>query len=100
MVSTAIVYVAQRRDGELMALFDQEERRIQARADAAREDARNKLWRTQCAPKFANAGLTAKQIEVARATFCAGFDSGWESHQAFLMSEFILDNQKKTVHRA
>lgn len=83
-----------------MSNFSDEERRIQARSDAAREEQREKLWRTQCLPKFGNAGLTTKQIEVAKATFCAGFDAGWESHQAFLMSEFIRDNQKQKVHLA
>jgi hypothetical protein len=83
-----------------MASFDEAERQIQARADAAREEQREKLWRTQCLPKFANGGLNAKQIEVAKATFCSGFDVGWESHQAFLMGEFIRDNQKKKVHLA
>lgn len=83
-----------------MASFDEEERRIQTRADAAREEHREKLWRTQCVPKFANAGLTPQQIEIAKATFCAGFDAGWESHQAFLMSEYIRENQKQKVHLA
>lgn len=83
-----------------MGTFDQEERKIQARSDAARKEQRDKLWRTQCLPKFANAGLTVQQIEAAKNTFCAGFDAGWESHHAFLMSEFILDNQKKKVHLA
>jgi hypothetical protein len=83
-----------------MASFDQEERKIQARADRAREEQREELWRTQCAPRFSNAGLSPQQIEVAKSTFCAGFDAGWESHQAFLMTEFILDNQKKKVHLA
>jgi hypothetical protein len=83
-----------------MASFDEEERKIQARADQAREEQRDKLWRTQCLPKFSNAGLTPQQIEAAKNTFCAGFDAGWESHQAFLMSEFIRDNQKKKVHLA
>lgn len=83
-----------------MASFDKEERKIQARADQARAEQRDKLWQTQCLPRFANAGLTAQQIEAAKHMFCSGFDSGWESHQAFLMSEFILDNQKKKVHLA
>jgi hypothetical protein len=83
-----------------MATFDEEERRIQERADRAREEYRDKLWRTQCLPKFANAGLTAQQIEAAKNTFCAGFDAGWESHQAFLMGEYIRDSQKKKVHLA
>lgn len=83
-----------------MAAFDEEERRIQARADAAREEQRDKLWRTQGLPRFTNAGLNPQQIEAARSMFCAGFDAGWESHQAFLMSEFIFDNQKKKVHLA
>jgi len=83
-----------------MGIFDEEERQIQERADQSRDEQREKLWRTQCLPRFANGGLTPQQIEVAKATFCAGFDAGWESHQAFLMSEFIRDNQKKKVHLA
>lgn len=83
-----------------MSRFDEQERQIQVRADRAREEHRDKLWRTQCLPKFANAGLTPQQIEAAKNTFCAGFDAGWESHQAFLMSEFIQDSQKKKVHLA
>jgi hypothetical protein len=39
-------------------------------------------------------------VEAAKNMFGAGFDAGWESHQAFLMSEFILDSQKKKVHLA
>ena len=83
-----------------MASFEDEARKIQARADRARDAQREKLWQTQCLPKFANAGLTAQQIEVAKRTFFAGFDAGWESHQAFLMNEYILDNQKNKVHLA
>jgi hypothetical protein len=83
-----------------MASFDDEERKIQNRADRAREEQRDKLWRTQCVPKFAGAGLTTEQIDAARKTFCAGFDAGWESHQVFLMSEFVLANQKQKVHLA
>lgn len=83
-----------------MGIFDSEESRIQAAADAAREQQRDNIWRTQCLPRFLNAKLTGQQIEVARRTFCAGFDAGWEAHQAFLMSEFIRDNQKKKVHLA
>jgi hypothetical protein len=83
-----------------MAIFDPAESEIQARADRAREEQRDKLWRTQCMPKFANAGLNAQQIAVAKSTFCAGFDAGWESHQAFLMAEFIRDTQKQKVHLA
>lgn len=83
-----------------MTNFDDDEKQIQSRADRAREEQREKLWKTQCAPKFSNGGLNDKQIEVAKRTFCAGFDAGWESHQAFLMSEFILENQKKKVHLA
>ena len=79
---------------------DKEERQIQIRADRAREEQRDKLWRTQCLPKFAGAGLLPEQIDAARKTFCAGFDAGWESHQAFLMSEFIRENQKQKVHLA
>jgi hypothetical protein len=83
-----------------MAAFEKEERRIQADADRAREEQRDKLWRTQCLPNFVNAGLTYKQIDAARKMFCTGFDAGWESHQAFLLSEFIRDNQKKKVNLA
>jgi hypothetical protein len=83
-----------------MASFEEEERKIQARADKARDEQREALWRTQCLPRFSNAGLTPQQIEVAKSTFCAGFDAGWESHQAFLMNEFIRENQKQKVHLA
>jgi hypothetical protein len=83
-----------------MGKFDEDERQMQSRADRAREEQRDKLWRTQCVPKFAEAGLLPEQIDAARKTFCAGFDAGWESYQAFLMSEFILDNQKQKVHLA
>lgn len=84
----------------MMASFDEAERQIQARSDRAREEQREKLWRTQAVPKFANAGLTPQQIEIAKGMFCAGFDAGWESHQAFLMSEFLRDNQRQKVHLA
>lgn len=83
-----------------MASFDKEERKIQARADEARVEQREKLWQTQCLPRFSKAGLTAQQIEAAKTVFCSAFDSGWESHQAFLMSEFIRENQKQKVHLA
>jgi hypothetical protein len=83
-----------------MSTFDEEERRTQARSEAARDDQREKLWMTQCAPRFAKGGLNSEQVQAAKNTFCAGFDAGWESHQAFLMSEFIRDSQKKKVHLA
>lgn len=83
-----------------MSRFDAEERRIQDRADKAREEQREKLWSTQVRPKFEGTGLTLAQIDTARAMFCAGFDAGWESHQAFLMAEFIRENQKQKVHLA
>jgi hypothetical protein len=83
-----------------MGFFETEQEAIQARADRAREKQRDELWRSQCLPKFQQGGLTGEQIDAARRTFCAGFDAGWESHQAFLMGEYIRDNQKKKVHLA
>jgi hypothetical protein len=83
-----------------MASFDKEERRIQARADEARDEQKDQMWRTQCLPRFAQGALTPEQIDAAKNVFRAGFDAGWESHQAFLMSEFIRDSQKKKVHLA
>lgn len=84
----------------MMASFDQEERRIQAAADQARERARDEMWQKQMYPKFKQGGLAAEQIDAARRMFLAAFDAGWESHQAFLMGEFIRENQKQKVHLA
>jgi hypothetical protein len=83
-----------------MAIFDRAERQIQDRSDLAREEQREKLWRTQCLPKFSSGGITQQQIEVAKGMFCAGFDAGWHSHQAFLLNEFIRENQTQKVHLA
>ena len=83
-----------------MGRFEDQERRMQNRSDRAREEQRDLLWRTQCVPRFVDQGLTPEQIDVARKMFIAGFDAGWESHQAFLMSEFIRENQKQKVHLA
>lgn len=83
-----------------MAIFDKVEQSIQEREDFARDAQRYELWTTQVRPKFVNAGLTKEQIEAAKSMFCRGFDAGWESHRAFLMNEFIQDNQKNKVHLA
>jgi hypothetical protein len=83
-----------------MAIFDKAEPQIQDRSDLAREEQRDKLWRTQCLPEFARGGITQQQIEPAKAMFCAGFDAGWHSHQAFLLKEFIRENKTQKVHLA
>ena len=81
-------------------MADHEADIIQARADLARDRQREELWRSQVLPRFTGKGLTKEQIAAARSVFNSGFDAGWESHQAFLMAEFIRENQKQKVHLA
>jgi hypothetical protein len=83
-----------------MSNFDRESAAIQERSDRARERQRDETWEKQMQPKFERERLRPEQISTARALFCAAFDAGWDSHQAFLMNEFIRENQKQKVHLA
>lgn len=83
-----------------MGMADKQADEIQARADRARDAAREDAWKIQVHPRFVEGGLNRDQIDAARRVFCAAFDAGWESHQAFLMAEFIRENQQQKVHLA
>jgi hypothetical protein len=65
-----------------------------------RDSACDELWRTQVLPRFRQAAMSAPQIDAARKMFRAGFESGWDSHQAHLTKQFIAEHQKKKVHLA
>jgi formamidopyrimidine-DNA glycosylase len=58
------------------------------------------VWRAQVLPKFRAAHLSEQQTEAAHKMFKAGFESGWQAHQAMLTKEFIRESQKQKVHLA
>lgn len=68
--------------------------------EKVRDKMRDELWRSQVLPKFREAGMSAPQIDAAMKMFYAGFESGWDSHEAHLTKQFIVKNQKQKVHLA
>jgi hypothetical protein len=65
-----------------------------------RDKMRDDLWRSQVLPKFRKTSLSDMQIDTAMKMFNAGFETGWESHKAHLVKQFIVENQKQKVHLA
>lgn len=65
-----------------------------------RNKMRDEMWRSQVLPKFREAAMSDAQIDAAMKMFNAGFESGWDSHKAHLLTQFIVENQKQKVHLA
>jgi hypothetical protein len=68
--------------------------------DHLRDDIRARAWNEELLPKFRKAGLNAQQIDAANSMFTAGFETGWETHKAHLLKQYIAENQKQKVHLA
>lgn len=68
--------------------------------DRFRDSMCDDLWRDQVLPRFRQAGMSAPQIDAARKMFRSGFESGWDSHKAHLVKQFVAENQKQKVHLA
>lgn len=62
-----------------------------------RNHMRDDLWRDQVLPKFREAAMSEVQTEAAKRMFNAGFESGWESHKAHLVKQFVAENSKQKV---
>ncbi len=68
--------------------------------DKIRTKMRDELWASKVLPKFREAKMSEVHIDAANRMFNAGFESGWESHKAHLVKQFVVENQKQKVHLA